>query len=205
PPPPTQQVTPKPEDSPSVPLPGRTGTHTDAVTKVSTLHYGDDREPEHMGHLQRNQEKYPHNRDAMALSSNPDLNRSNALKNVPPPPKHPVTNKERVRDEKMPAMLHNPHHATSTTVEYLDREESSESMYSITLRVEMLTFESTDREGGQTSKLARIMKDGGSNSKAKLRPNPGWLPLDPNQHRGHEAPGKLNSETKMPEADTKKA
>jgi hypothetical protein len=37
---------------------------------------------------------------------------------------HPVTGVARVKDEQLPIILHNPHHATSTTVEYLPDEES---------------------------------------------------------------------------------
>ncbi|KAG6816127.1 hypothetical protein H0H93_008504 [Arthromyces matolae] len=174
---PPKPPTPTPENDPSVPLPGRTDVHTDPTTQVSTLYYGDDKLPEHMGHLQRNQAQFPHNRNPMSLSSNPDLNRANALRNVPSAPNNPMSNSERVRDEKMPAMLHNPHHATSTTVEYLDKHESN-------------------REGSYTGSLKSTMDNIGPNAQAKLRPNPGWLPLHPDQHRGHEAPAQLKSQTK---------
>ncbi|KAG6849821.1 hypothetical protein H0H93_004770 [Arthromyces matolae] len=135
--------------------------------------------PEHTGHLQRNQAEFPHNRDPMPLSRNSDVNRYNALYNIQPAPKHPLTGNDRVKDEKMPAMFDNPHHGTSTTVEYLDRTESN-------------------REGGQLSQLAAIMKKEGPDALGQLRPNPGWLPLDHDQRRGHEAPARLNSETRKP-------
>ena len=116
--------TPTPEDDPNVPLPGRSGIHTDPHTHVVTMYYGDDALPEHMGHLQRNQDSFPHNRNALPLSTHDDRNRQNALHNVPAAPPHPVTHEPRVRDEKLPNMLHNPHHQTSTTVEYLPDSES---------------------------------------------------------------------------------
>ncbi|KAF8187789.1 hypothetical protein BJ912DRAFT_969671 [Pholiota molesta] len=40
--PPSQPLTPTPEDDPSVPLPGRTGIHVDPHTGVVTMYYGDD-------------------------------------------------------------------------------------------------------------------------------------------------------------------
>jgi hypothetical protein len=122
--PPSRPHTPTPEDDPSVPLPGRTGTHTDARTGVVTLHYGDDHLHEHMGHLQRNQAAFPHNRNPNPLSGHAERNRDHALHNIPTAGNHPVTGLPRVRDEKLPNMLHNPHHATSTTVEYLPDRES---------------------------------------------------------------------------------
>lgn len=122
--PPSRPHTPTPEDDPSVPLPGRTGTHTDPSTGVVTLHYGDDNLHEHMGHLQRNQATHPHNRNPNPLSDHSERNRDHALHNIPTAGNHPVTGLARVRDEKLPNMLHNPHHATSTTVEYLPDAES---------------------------------------------------------------------------------
>ncbi|KAF8187781.1 hypothetical protein BJ912DRAFT_969655 [Pholiota molesta] len=129
--------TPTPEDDPSVPLPGRTGTHTDARTGVVTLHYGDDHLHEHMGHLQRNQAAFPHNRNPNPLSGHAERNRDHALHNIPTAGNHPVTGLPRVRDEKLLNMLHNPHHATSTTVEYLPDRESRWSHFGL---------QSSDRE-----------------------------------------------------------
>jgi hypothetical protein len=117
--------------TPSVPLPGRSGAHTDPRAGVVTMYYGDDEFPEHMGHLQRNQAEFPNNRNPNPVSneSQKKRNRANALHNVPLGGLHPVTGEGRVRDEKLPAMLHSPHHSTSTTVEYLHRDESSACLY----------------------------------------------------------------------------
>lgn len=123
-PPPSHPHTPTPEQDSSVPLPGRTGMHTDPHTDVVTMHYGDDNLHEHMGHLQRNQAAFPHNRNPNPLSVKSERNRPHALHNIPAAGKHPVTGLEMVRDEKLPQMLHNPHHSTSTTVEYLPAAES---------------------------------------------------------------------------------
>jgi hypothetical protein len=91
---------------------------------VVTLYYGDDKLAEHMRHLQRNQAEFPHNRHPNPLTGPSEQNRKNALHNIPLPVRHPVTGLPRVRDEKLLNMLHNPHHATSTTVEYLPDKES---------------------------------------------------------------------------------
>jgi len=168
--------TPTPEIDPHVPLPGRTGLHFDAESKIFTLHYGDDDLPKHMGHLERNQQEFPHNRNPMPYDPS-GANRGTALAGVPPATREPGSNEERVRDEKMPSMLRNPHHATSTTVEYLPKTESN-------------------KEGGHLSALAKAMKkEGKDNVLAQLRPNRGWLPLNRDQQRGHEAPARLNSQS----------
>lgn len=122
--PPSRPLTPTPEHDPAVPLPGRTGLYTDSRNSIVTLFYGDDKVPMHMGHLERNQHEFPHNRNPMALSNN-DENRSHALYGIPLGDEHPVTGDRRVRDEKIINMLSNPHHSTSTTVEYLPMPESS--------------------------------------------------------------------------------
>jgi len=177
-PPPSRPPTPRPEDDPTVPLPGRTGIHTDPNTNVVTLHYGDDHLHEHMGHLQRNQADFPHNRNPMSLATD-DRNRDNALHNIPTAGPHPVTGENRVRDEKMLNMLNNPHHATSTSVEYLPESESH-------------------KEGGHTSAFKAVIEKAGPNAQGQLRPNPGWLPLHPDQRRGHEAPARLGTQNLRP-------
>ncbi|KAF8187793.1 hypothetical protein BJ912DRAFT_1059755 [Pholiota molesta] len=45
--------------------------------------------------------------------------------------------------------------------------------------------------------LARFkaaIQNAGPNAEGQLRPNPGWLPLHPDQRRGHEAPARLNTQ-----------
>lgn len=175
-PPSSRPHTPTPEQDPSVPLPGRTGIHTDTKTGVVTLHYGDDKLPEHMGHVQRNQAEFPHNRQPNPLAGPSEKNRAHALQNIPTAGKHPVTKEPRVRDEKSLNMLHNPHHSTSTTVEYLPRKESN-------------------KEGGYTKNFKAAIEKAGPNAQGQIRPNPGWLPLHPDQRRGHEAPARLNTQT----------
>ncbi|KAF8959789.1 hypothetical protein BDZ97DRAFT_1922588 [Flammula alnicola] len=178
--PPSRPNTPTPEHDPTVPLPGRTKkyTHlnTHSNTPVVTMYYGDDHLPEHMGHLQRNQAEFPHNRNPLPLAAKGDNNRRKALHNIPGASPHPVTGLRRVRDEKMPNMLHNPHHATSTTVEYLDRKESQ-------------------REGGRLTGFKNAITEAGPNARGQLRANPGLLSLHPDQRRGHEAPARLNTQT----------
>jgi len=70
-------------------------------------------------------------------------------------------------------MLNNPNHAKTTTVEYLPEYESHLESKSAA------TFKAAIKKG---------------NGKGQLRPNPGWLPIDPSQRRGHEAPARLNSQ-----------
>ncbi|KAF9465329.1 hypothetical protein BDZ94DRAFT_391956 [Collybia nuda] len=181
--PPSQPNTPTPGRDRNVHLPGRSGTHTDG-RGISTLRYGDDDLPEHMGHLQRNQAQFPHNRNPMSLApENGNRNRADALRGIPTGGTHPVSGVPRVRDEKMPNMLNNPKHSTSTTVEYLPEHESRKY-----------------KEGGYTSQFKEAIKKGGPNAKGQLRPNPGWLPPHPGQQRGHEAPARLNSQTFRPNA-----
>ncbi|KAF9463952.1 hypothetical protein BDZ94DRAFT_1321495 [Collybia nuda] len=164
---------------PTKPLPGRTGIHTNDATRITTLYYGDDNLPEHMGHLQRNQAQYPHNRRPMSLAPNARENRKAALQLIQVGGKHPVSGFSRARDEKMPAMLNNLQHSTSTTVEYLPEYESR-------------------KEGGYTSAFKQTIQKGGPGAQGQLRPNPGWLPLHPGQQRGHEAPARLNSQKFRP-------
>ena len=123
-PPNSRPNTPTPEHDSKVPLPGRSGIHTDDQAGIATMYYGDDNMPGHMGHLQRNLAAFPHNRNPMGPTRPNDKNRQFALANVPSAQPHPVTGEPRVRDEKMLQMLHNPHHSTSTTVEYLPEQES---------------------------------------------------------------------------------
>ena len=126
--PPSRPGTPTPADDPGVPLPGRNGWYTDPRTGTTTLYYGDDTMPEHMRHTDRNQQRFPENREPKGLADDqpgPNKNRNNALHNVPQAPPHPVTGRPRVKDEKLPNMFHNPNHDKTTTVEYRDEEESS--------------------------------------------------------------------------------
>jgi hypothetical protein len=118
-----------PENDPLVPLPGRSGVHVDHHRNVVTMHYGDDTLHQHMGHLQRNQAVFPENRRPYLLSLASERNRDHALKNIPMAGKHPVTGVPRDGDEKLPNMLHNPHHATTMTVEYLPKGESCACLY----------------------------------------------------------------------------
>ncbi|KAF8959793.1 hypothetical protein BDZ97DRAFT_1835933 [Flammula alnicola] len=53
------------------------------------MHYGDDKLHEHVGHLQRNQAKFPHNRNPLPLAAKNDNNRRNALRNVQSAGRHP--------------------------------------------------------------------------------------------------------------------
>lgn len=39
--------------------------------------------------------------------------------------------------------------------------------------------------------MSKRIKEAGPNAQGQLRSNPGWLPLHPDQRRGHEAPGRL--------------
>ncbi|KAF8066892.1 hypothetical protein FPV67DRAFT_1214288 [Lyophyllum atratum] len=205
-PPTSRPNTPTPEHNPAVPLPGRTGSHSDGGARVVTLHYGDDKLPEHMGHLQRNQKEFPKNRNPMSLSNDSHRNRNDALHNIPAPSSHPVTGGERVRDEKMPAMLKNPHHSTSTTVEYLDRHESSESIDACFAWQSADIPFMIDKEGSHASSFKKKIQELGTSGKGQLRPNPGWLPLHPDQQRGHEAPARLGTQTIRPtSSDVKKS
>lgn len=149
------------------PLPGRSGHHT--VNGLTTVYYGDDDLPGHMRHVQRNQALHPENANPMGLAHNSDRNRADALHGI-------VTKDGKVRDEKNPAMFHNPNHDKTTTVEYRDPHESS-------------------KEGGLLGGAKKAIEAGGKGAKGQLRANPGWLPLDPTQRRGHEAPARLNSQT----------
>ena len=63
-------------------------------------------------------------RTGVHISDHSERNRDHALHSSPMAGNHPVTGVARVKDEQLPIMLHNPHHATSTTVEYLPGEES---------------------------------------------------------------------------------
>lgn len=113
------------------PLPGRTESHYDPTTGIATAYYGDDRMPEHMGHVQRNQAQRPENRLPMPASENHELeqNRQEALRGILSGGLFrtyaPLLG-NRVRDEKHPAMFSNEHHSTTTTVEYLPAKESCE-------------------------------------------------------------------------------
>lgn len=117
--------TPSPQDDPSVPLPGRSGTHTDRNTGLVTGFYGDDRMPGHMRHLERNQAANPDNRRPMGLQSNQpgaNQNRPDALRGVPRAPDHRVTKEPQVRDEKPPNSLN--HGGSGLSVEYRQKYES---------------------------------------------------------------------------------
>lgn len=133
-PPPSRPETPTAYNDAKVPLPGRSGIHTHEYTKdgvshsIATFQYGDDKLHDHMYHLQKNQEDNPSNRNPMKLAASPDKNRAAALRGIKAAGVHPVSGEKRVKDEKMAAMLHNPHHSTSTTVQYLPMYESSESI-----------------------------------------------------------------------------
>jgi hypothetical protein len=124
---PSRAHTPTPAEDPNVPLPGRSGVHHDPSTGITTLHYGDDHMPEHMGHLQRNHELHRGNCRPMPLASDAEhtRNRNEALHNVPSGGKYRNTDENANRDEKHLAMLSNPHHSTTTTVEKLPASESS--------------------------------------------------------------------------------
>lgn len=131
---PPRARTPTPNDSPNVPLPGRTGVYPDLRAGVATLFYGDDDMPEHMAHLQRNQAKYPSNKDPMPFlpAREKNKNRAEALRFVQPGgywPNPHIKLDLAYRDEKHLAMFNNPHHAHTTTVEMLPKKESGERIH----------------------------------------------------------------------------
>jgi len=66
---------PRPVDEP---LPGRAGVTVDE-NGVSTAHYGDDWLPEHMRHVQANQEEFPANAEAFPVNKDPDGARSDKI------------------------------------------------------------------------------------------------------------------------------
>ncbi|PPQ64129.1 hypothetical protein CVT24_008740 [Panaeolus cyanescens] len=180
-PPGSRSHTPTPSEDSDVPLPGRTGSHHDKTKNVVTGHYGDDRLPGHMAHVKENQERYPENRKPMPLASKAEgqQNRKGALHGVAPGHVHPVTKEPLVRDEKPLAMFHNDNRAETTTVMRLPTSESV-------------------REGGMTSGMQSTMQKHGS--LGQIRVNPGWHPINPDQRIAHEAPARLNSETRNPNA-----
>jgi hypothetical protein len=112
-------------------LPGRSGVTTDAKGDV-WANYGDDDLPEHGRNVDRNQAKNPEKggtfglaKDIPGVTDASAQNRKEALQGVAPAGKHPVAGWPRVKDEKLPAMLHSPDHEDKTTVEYRSGIESS--------------------------------------------------------------------------------
>ena len=127
---PPKGATPTPNDDTEVPLPGRSGWYNYPQTGLTTGFYGDDYKPEHLRHLDRNQQQWPSNLSPMRLAKdvfgrekNPQ--RTNALRNIPAAPPNPISGRKRVIDEKMPNFLYNPNHDTQTSSEYRDRQEST--------------------------------------------------------------------------------
>ncbi|KAF9046174.1 hypothetical protein BJ165DRAFT_1583641 [Panaeolus papilionaceus] len=143
----SRPVSPTPFTDQKVPLPGRSGIYHNSGDSVTTAYYGDDKIPEH--------------------------NRANALRGIPSGGFWRGTEDGRNRDEKQIAMLYNPNHAMTTTVEYVPSTESIQ-------------------EGNLLSKLSSTMKKEGS--LGQLRPSRGWSDLDPNQRIAHEAPVELSDE-----------
>ncbi|KAH9478233.1 hypothetical protein JR316_0008686 [Psilocybe cubensis] len=169
------------------PLPGRYDQHYDSETGIVTAYYGDDKLPEHMAHVQFNQALHPENRKPMPVADSETnrLNRANALRGIPhggPFREYAPSLGDRVRDEKQPAMFDNEHHSTTTTVQYVPDREST-------------------AEGGLLNGAKRLMIQ--HNALGTVRANPGWLPLDPKQRIGHEAPARLNSQTQKPKDEEK--
>ncbi|KAG6835011.1 hypothetical protein H0H93_005644 [Arthromyces matolae] len=157
-------------------LPGRSGHTLSPDGRLVTMYYGDDHDPQHMEHVERNQSEFPDNRKPMKPANRAvhKKNRDEAINHLPPAGHHHISGEPLVRDEKTPAMLNNPKHRTDTTVEYLPEYESFNEAH--------LT---------RNSKNA-LPKSGGG--RIQLKTNRGWLRHNQDQRRAHEAPAILTTQ-----------
>lgn len=94
----SSQAAPKDPAAPEDPLPGRTAVTQDS-TGLVTGHYGDDFLPQHMRHVQDNQDEFPQNKEPFDYNPFGAKERPQKIGGASVGP-HPVTGEPRVKDEK---------------------------------------------------------------------------------------------------------
>ncbi len=111
--------TPTPEDNPGFPVPGDSGVYHDKKTNYVWAMYGDNMR-EHAEHIKLNHERNPVNRMPMDLAGvrEHEQNRKDALRGI-------LTQPEKVRDEKPPALFKYPDSSVKPTVIMAPKGESS--------------------------------------------------------------------------------